>query len=936
MATLEEIAKQFESALGTETGTTIAPGTVAPVGVTASGKKKLSWSEVVQKMADNASIYSNELLPDVPKGVTAQTFYRTGVKSGQLPQGLATFTSSPFGSFRGRMNVAQGGSTSAATPSTSSASSSPVVAPKSVIQTQQEQSYSQQDMIDASNQILDPTVNPNYGFADLAKFMMSPIASTFFNTKDDSSEVENKDGTPYFDFGIYTSDQIGYMIDNGMMNESQQASYAEGVDRMDQDGNAVDEKGNRYSFNVDENLSLYQDAEKQRVNSHFTAPFLKKLNSMVDDDFRTDFGGVRGSFKVGYQDTDDPKGRWDKGDYIQPSGKVLGGGTRETFRDLIKNNTALAKEIIDIRTIDPILIKELEKKEATDKLASRFTIKPAKKVLTKTKAVTPRLVPAPPDDSNLDDGDPEGMGEAFGAETSSAENPDEGFTAWASGGQIAMQEGGEAMQMPQPQSGQEAEMANLGMINEQAAEPQDGGQQSVKDDIPREADEGDYILPYETVLQVGLKQLNRYAKEAIDLAIKNDVNLKGTDLDPSDDVPIKVSNYEYHIPKGLVPYFGGGKKYLDKIRNEGLALRKRLEEEKQPPMQEQQPMEAAPALAPEPQMVPDAQPQAPQMSMMQEGGFVNDPVKALKSAEQALTSDSSQPTQSAYNQVQALERSRMQKQQPPMVDPTGRVVQQGFAAPQGYALGTPEGGVSAPDVPVDQQGVPVPTEEEVPTTQMETSATPDETQVAGSSPSASFDSAFKNATEQGKREFEYGGKRYSTVKREDKANFEKLKTLEIEKLMALTALGEARSENRAGMQAVMHVINNRVKSGDPQFGVNKFPNDPFRSVILHPNAFSALQGFALGNTKDEKHQKNFAKFMNVSIKDKAYKEAVEDARAIMDGELEDITNNALFYYNPEVVERPKYLENMDRKTVIGRHHFYNRGGFIERVGDTAA
>ena len=65
-------------------------------------------------------------------------------------------------------------------------------------------------------------------------------------------------------------------------------------------------------------------------------------------------------------------------------------------------------------------------------------------------------------------------------------------------------------------------------------------------------------------------------------------------------------------------------------------------------------------------------------------------------------------------------------------------------------------------------------------------------------------------------------------------------------------------------------------------------------------------------------------------------EAVEDARAIIDGELEDITNGAKFYYNPEVVERPKYLEKMDRKTVIGRHHFYNRGGFIERVGDTAA
>ena len=104
-------------------------------------------------------------------------------------------------------------------------------------------------------------------------------------------------------------------------------------------------------------------------------------------------------------------------------------------------------------------------------------------------------------------------------------------------------------------------------------------------------------------------------------------------------------------------------------------------------MQEQQPMEQKAAPAPQPQMVADAQPQAPQMPTMQEGGFVEDPTKAIKSAEQALTSDSSQPTQSAYNQVQALERSRIQKQQPPMVDPTGRVVQQGFAAPQGYDKG---------------------------------------------------------------------------------------------------------------------------------------------------------------------------------------------------------------------------------------------------------
>ena len=267
------------------------------------------------------------------------------------------------------------------------------------------------------------------------------------------------------------------------------------------------------------------------------------------------------------------------------------------------------------------------------------------------------------------------------------------------GGQVGMANGGEAPQ------GAEVDMANLGMVNEQAAAPQEGGQQSVKDDIPREADEGDYILPYETVLQVGLKQLNRYAKEAIQLAIKNGVNLRDTDLDPSDDVPIKISNYEYHIPKALVPYFGGGKKYLDKIRDEGLALRKRLEEEKQPSAQQQQPMQPplpqeAPPQEAMPQMAANANPMAtadqmapedqaapPMPAMMQKGGFVLSPEQEVKSTEQALTSDTSQPAQSAYNQVQAMERARVQKQQPPMVDPTGRVVQQGFAAPKGYQDG---------------------------------------------------------------------------------------------------------------------------------------------------------------------------------------------------------------------------------------------------------
>tara|TARA_R110000824_G_scaffold26619_9_gene91262 strand:+ start:2506 stop:4677 length:2172 start_codon:yes stop_codon:yes gene_type:complete len=283
--------------------------------------------------------------------------------------------------------------------------------------------------------------------------------------------------------------------------------------------------------------------------------------------------------------------------------------------------------------------------------------------------------------------------QAYDGGSGGDDDDDSGFSEGTSYGDedsYGFKSGGKIKKM---QDGGEAEMANLGMINEQAAGPQNGGQQSVKDDIPREADAGDYILPYETVLEVGLKQLNRYAKEAIQLAIENGVSLKGTDLDPSDDVPIKVSNYEYHIPKGLVPYFGGGKKYLDKIRSEGLALRKRLEEEKQPSAQEQQPMEQnAQPTPPQPQMVAEAQPMQPapqQPPMMQRGGFVlgrNN--NNIESEEQVLAQDTSQPAQSAYNQMQAIERSRVQSQQPPMVNPDGKVVQQGFAAPQGYQDGS--------------------------------------------------------------------------------------------------------------------------------------------------------------------------------------------------------------------------------------------------------
>ena len=255
-------------------------------------------------------------------------------------------------------------------------------------------------------------------------------------------------------------------------------------------------------------------------------------------------------------------------------------------------------------------------------------------------------------------------------------------------------EGFAAPTSPPPMEG---EGVDIGMINEaEAMPPQEGGEQSVADDVPMEADEGDYVLPYETVLLHGLNQLNRYAKEAIKLAMENDVDLTGTNLDPTDDVPIKISNYEYVIPKGLVPFFGGGKKYLDKLRNEGLELRKRLEEEGQgdgagqqeaaapvgaapPPMPQEQGF-AGGAMPPPPmegEMMPPppmegAMPPGPP-PMMQKGGFV------LSKDKEAEILEKDEP--------QTAEQQRTMTQQPAMVTPDGKRVKQGFSAPSGYAHG---------------------------------------------------------------------------------------------------------------------------------------------------------------------------------------------------------------------------------------------------------
>lgn len=898
MATLEEITQQFEDALTGATGTTIEPGTIKPKGITSSvsGKKKLSWPEVVEKINEGIGVRQNELLPEIPQGVSAQKFYRTAAQSGLLPSGLSTFTSSPFGSFQGRMSVAQGTKPATSTPEPEI---EPVAAPKSVVQTQQDYLDSSGPSIEDENtNYAPPIANPDVNLATLATLLVSP-GSALSKMAMSENVYTTLDG--------YTPGQIEDMISMGTINDAQLAAFQQGITHMNSLGQPVDPDTGKV-ISLDQYASLIAARDRDSV--------LFKIGNKIRElfGFDPDQPGMGPGFTPGHQKD---------GTYITPGGQVVGGGSYSEFQDLIETDLNLAiayrngKGVGGIFGLSPTLSKELDEAIAKAPVYSDDT----------DEDLGGDFKGGGIDIGDPQPGDPDAPGEEdIGGDYDSGDYSVGGDDYGGEDGTYGFQEGG---QVPQ---GAEADMSNLGMINEQAAQPQQGGAVSVKDDIPREADEGDYILPYETVLLVGLKDLNRYAKEAIDLAMKNGVNLKGTDLDPTDDVPIKVSNYEYHIPKMLVPFFGGGKKYLDKIRQEGLDLRKRLEEEKKPSMQEQQPMaEAQPAPAPA-QAAP-----APQAPMMQQGGFVDDPQKKqMQTSAAVLEADASQQSPSAYNQMQALERTRRQAQQPPMVDPMGRVVQQGFAAPQGYADGTEPGGMrlvkpfeveqstfdAAKRLEVDEgmsrKSVPASPDPAVD----ESGFTDDSVAVINEPKMPQTAAPEERATPE------------SQKMQEAKTMMSKFRTLHPVQMMALIAMGEARGDKMEGMRAVMHVINNRTKYGT-RFGKT------IPEVILAKKQFSALLP-DLNDPEAYKGQRyeNFINMMRTDSKDKDYLKVKELAIKILQGEDEDITNGATHYYNPSVIDKPSWAKTMTPKGKIKSHLFFainkKDGGFVNRVIDEAA
>ena len=105
------------------------------------------------------------------------------------------------------------------------------------------------------------------------------------------------------------------------------------------------------------------------------------------------------------------------------------------------------------------------------------------------------------------------------------------------------------------------------------------GTTGVADDLEMELPVNSYVLNAEAVELAGVVSINKMIKEAIDLAMEDNVDLP-SEIKTAEKIPIKISRGEAVIPGILVKYIGLEK--LEKMNNRGLKAREQRESEEAP------------------------------------------------------------------------------------------------------------------------------------------------------------------------------------------------------------------------------------------------------------------------------------------------------------------------------------------------------------------
>jgi hypothetical protein len=141
-----------------------------------------------------------------------------------------------------------------------------------------------------------------------------------------------------------------------------------------------------------------------------------------------------------------------------------------------------------------------------------------------------------------------------------------------------------------------------------------------------------------------------------------------------------------------------------------------------------------------------------------------------------------------------------------------------------------------------------------------------------------------------------------------------------DKLLALTAYGEAASEGAEGMLAVMNVIKNRTKNIS-KFGDLKIydkTKSKYHAVILKPYQFSIYNENNPVRPKLERIAKMFDSYLAF---DNTLKKAYELSKKVLSGFLPDNTGGATYYHADYV--KPAWRKSVNLITKIGKHIFYS-------------
>jgi len=122
------------------------------------------------------------------------------------------------------------------------------------------------------------------------------------------------------------------------------------------------------------------------------------------------------------------------------------------------------------------------------------------------------------------------------------------------------------------------------------------------------------------------------------------------------------------------------------------------------------------------------------------------------------------------------------------------------------------------------------------------------------------------------------------------------------KLLAKTIWGEARNQGDIGMEAVCHVILNRVGQRETWSTVEQ--------VVLSPKQFSVWNEYDV----------NYGKLREDISHKKEFKKALQIAQKCLYDDGEDITNGSNHYHAKRV--QPAWASKMDKIITIGDHIFY--------------